>query len=115
AVVVGHIVAGHARQAEFVGIQLMRLSGSGRGKPQQRGGASTNDLGEFRIPRLEPGSYLLRAQTRNNMAPDDPTETQSVPTYYPGVLAIDQAQPIRIERGQTTTGIEMMLLDGTST
>ena len=114
-VIAGRVVDAHGEPAEFVQVQVLRLSGSSRSRPQQRGGASTNDLGELRIPRVEPGSYLLRAQGRNTMAPDDPSETQSVPTYYPGVLAIDQAQPIKVERGQTTTGIEMMLLDGVST
>jgi hypothetical protein len=112
-VIVGRIVDAHGEPAEFVQIQVLRLPLSGRGKPQMRGNAQTNDLGEFRAPRLEPGTYLIRAQSRNT-APDDPSESQPVPTYYPGVLSLDQAQPIKVERGQTTTGIEIMLLDGVS-
>ncbi len=111
-VIAGRLTDAQGEPAEFVQIQVLRLP-PGRGKPQQRGGGSTNDLGEFRLPRLEAGRYLVRAQTRN-MTPDDPTDTQPVPTYYPGVLSIDQAQPIAIERGQTATGIEFALLDGIS-
>ena len=113
-VIVGRIVDAHGEPAEFVQIQILRLPPSGRGKPQIRGNSQSNDLGEFRAPRLEPGTYLIRAQSRNNSAPDDPSESQPVPTYYPGVLSLDQAQPIKVERGQTTTGIEIMLLDGVS-
>ena len=112
-VIAGRITDAHGEPAEFVQLQVLRLPPAAHGKPQQRGGGSTNDLGEFRLPRLEAGRYLVRAQNRN-MTPDDPIDTQPVPTYYPGVLSIDQAQPITLERGQVATGVEFMLLDGTS-
>jgi hypothetical protein len=112
-VIAGRITDLHSEPAEFVQIQVLRLPMSGHGTPQQRGGGSTNDLGEFRLPRLEPGRYLLRAQTRNTV-PDDPAETQPVPTYYPGVSSMDEAQPITIERGQVAAGVEFMVLDGMS-
>ena len=112
-VIAGRMTDTHGEPAEFVQIQVLRLPPSGHGQPQQRGGGSTNDLGEFRLPRLEAGRYLVRAQTRN-MTPDDPSDTQPVPTYYPGVLSMDEAQPITIERGQVATGVEFMLLDGMS-
>jgi hypothetical protein len=112
-VIAGRVTDAHGEPAEFTQIQVLRLPPAGHGKPQQRGGGSTNDLGEFRVPRLEPGRYLVRAQTRT-MTMDDPTDTQPVPTYFPGVASIDQAQPITIERGQAATGVEFMLLDGMS-
>jgi hypothetical protein len=112
--ITGRVVDSHGEPAEYVNIQLLRLPPSGHGRPQQRGSAGTNDLGEFRIARLDPGSYVLRAQARTNMGGDDPGDTQSLPTYYPGVLSIDDAQPITIERGQTAAGIEIVLIDGTS-
>src|SRR5262249_43831382 len=92
--IAGRIVDAHGEPAEGVQIQVFRAAASGRGRPQQRGGAGTNDLGEFRVARLEPGSYLLRAQGRNTMAGDDPSDVQVAPTYFPGVAAMDQAQPI---------------------
>src|SRR5262245_24372106 len=110
-VIVGRVLDQYGEPAESVTIQILRVPASGHGRPQQRGSAQTNDLGEFRIPRLEPGSYLLRAMSRNNA--DEPGETQSLPTYYPGVVSIDDAQPIAIGRAQTASGIELMLLDGT--
>lgn len=63
-----------------------------------RGGNQANDLGEFRIPRLEPGRYLLQVRPQpgrfmdDSMLPAEP-QPQPIPTYYPGVLAMDQAQP----------------------
>lgn len=111
--ITGRVSDSHGEPAEYVNIQLLRMP-SGHGRPQPRGNTGTNDLGEFRIARLDPGSYVLRAQGRSNIAGDDPSDTQSLPTYYPGVLSIDEAQPITIERGQTAAGIEIVLLDGTS-
>jgi hypothetical protein len=113
-VITGRVVDAYGEPAEHVQLQVWRLPASGHGKPQFRGGgSSTNDLGEFRIARLEPGKYVVRALSRGT-SPDDPSDTQPVPTYYPGVLTIDQAQPISIERGQTAAGVEIMLLDGVS-
>src|SRR5205085_793272 len=82
-------------------VQALRLPKSGRGTAQPRNGTNTNDLGEFRLARLEPGKYLVFVMPqRREMffgpgAPSpDQAELQPVPTYYPGVPAIDQAQPI---------------------
>ena len=36
---------------------------------------------------------------------------QPVPTYYPGVTGMDQAQPIAVERGASTMGVEIALVD----
>jgi hypothetical protein len=110
----GHVVDAHGEPAESVTVQVYRVTASGRTRPQQRLGASTNDLGEFRLAHLEPGSYLLRVQGRNAMSGDDPSDVQSVPIYFPGVMAMDQAQPITIERGQTVSGIELTLLEASS-
>src|SRR6266850_6554937 len=111
--IAGRILDPHGEPAEYVQIQILRVPASGHGRPQPRGNAQTNDLGEFRLPRLESGGYLLRAQSRNNSMGDDPSESQSLATYYPGVASIDEAQPIAVERGQAATGVEFMLVDGT--
>jgi hypothetical protein len=112
--IVGHVVDAHGEPAESVTIQVYRVSPSVRSRPQQRGATTTNDLGEFRVARLEAGSYLLRATGRNSTAGDDPSDTQSLPVYYPGVPSMEQAQPITVERGQTAAGIEIMLVEATS-
>src|SRR6266487_55171 len=45
-VITGRLTDAQGEPAEFVQIQALRLP-PGRGKPQQRGGGATNDLGEF--------------------------------------------------------------------
>ena len=40
---------------------------------------------------------------------------QPLPTYYPNVLALAQAQPITVNRGETMAGVEVMLAEGMPT
>jgi hypothetical protein len=86
------------------------------GQPPQSfsNSGGVNDLGEFRISRLQPGSYYLLAVPRGGGqwggGPDQQT-TAAVPTYYPGVLSIDQAQPILVERGQTVSGMDFPVIE----
>jgi len=123
--ITGRVVDAHGDPVEFAQIQAMRLPKTGRGRPQMRSGASTNDLGEFRLPRLEPGKYIVFVMPRrDNMmmygppgmpgvpAQSEVVEPQPVPTFYPGVLAIDQALPIAVERGTSVTGVEIALVEG---
>jgi Carboxypeptidase regulatory-like domain len=107
----GRVVDSHGEPVEFANVQVMRLPRRGGGHVTMRGGATTNDLGEFRVARLEAGSYLLLAQPRRNAYAD--SETRPVPTFYPGSLMREQAVPITIERGGSVTGLELALVDGT--
>jgi hypothetical protein len=116
--ITGHVVDAHGDPLESAQVQALRLPKSGRGRPQASSMTSTNDLGEFRLARLQPGKYLVLVMpTRQNMfvmpgQPADLVEPQPVATYYPGVLAIDQAQPISVERGASATGVEISLVEG---
>jgi carboxypeptidase family protein len=108
----GRVVDSHGEPVELANVQVIRVSRSGRGRPAVRSGGVTNDLGEFRVPRLEPGNYLLRVQPRSDVQQDGPP-TQSVPTFYPGVLAREQALPITVERSASVTGVDLALVDAT--
>lgn len=115
--IVGHAIDAYGDPVESVNISAMRLPKWGRGSPQMRGSSMTNDLGEYRLGRLEPGQYVLMATPQRGMTSGPPrdgdTEPQPVPTFYPGVASIDLAQPIRLERGATLSGIDVLLLEGT--
>jgi uncharacterized GH25 family protein len=84
------------------------------GGPHRRltpvGDAQTNDLGEYRIFGLAPGSYYLSVST--GAAEEDPTAipqpAASGPakprlrypvTYYPGVINSDDAAPLKLAAG----------------
>ena len=53
---------------------------------------------------------------RFDFNPNEPmvADLQPMPTYYPGVLSLEQAQPITVERGMSITGLDVMALEGVS-
>lgn len=115
--ITGRVVDAYGDPVEFAQVQALRVPKFGRGKPQAQGSVSTNDLGEFRLARLGTGKYLVLVMPRRDMSGGlgaDAAEQQPAPTYYPGVPGIDQAQPIAVVRGTSTTGAEVMLVDGVS-
>jgi protocatechuate 3,4-dioxygenase beta subunit len=81
------------------------------------GSAQTNDLGEYRIPSLAPGSYVVRAAWRNNMAgpryPNRPLpsapESIYVATHYPSEPDLNAAAAVTVEMGAEVRGIDIRL------
>ena len=109
--IAGRVVDPNGDPVDGAGLRVLRLPKSGRGTPQMRAAGATNDIGEFRVAGLEPGSYLLVAVPRQGMQ-DDSLPTHPVPTFFPGVTSPDQAQPIVIERGLSALGLQMVMMDG---
>lgn len=106
-------------------VNVLRIPGTGRlGRPTQRAGGSTDDRGEFRLGRLEAGTYIVQVTPRRQPSPGEmmiasggtpaqaPASAEPLPTYYPGALAIEQAQPITLEKGQSVTDIDVVLSEG---
>lgn len=111
--IAGRVFDAHGEPVENASISLLLVQKGGR--PLQRGGGQTNDLGEFRIWRLEPGRYLLRARAMNNSANDARPLPQPVPVYFPNATTIDQAQPIVLNRGESVTGVDIVLSEAIPT
>ena len=93
--ITGRVMDAHGDPVDMANITVLFLPKGGR--PQQRGGSATNDLGEFRIPRLQPGRYIVRARGQNAIDPEtnNPSEKplpQPLPVYFPNALSPDQAQ-----------------------
>ena len=111
----GRVVDAHGDPVEFASVSALRLVPGG--KPQQRAGQQTNDLGEFRLSRLEAGTYVLLVAPRRHPPEEWPAgseeQPQAVPTYYPSTASIDQAQAITLEKGQSVSGLDVVLADGT--
>jgi len=119
----GRVFDANGDVVENVQVVLLRVPAGGRvGKPTQRGGSQTDDLGEFRIGRLEPGTYLVQAMARRDsemgfgpsaaQMPQAPPLPAPLPTFYPAALAMEQAQPIVVDRAQAVTGIDIVLGEG---
>ena|SRR5829696_4500884 len=74
-------------------------------EPMQTGGAQTDDHGSYRLFGLQPGEYMVAAQTRDF---GGPVEVQGeavgfARAYAPGTPSILQAQRIRLARGTEAT------------
>jgi len=120
--ITGRVFDANGDPVEFAQVSLLRIPPGGRtGKPAMRQSTQTNDLGEFRLGRLEEGTYAVQVSARRDemmfgpmppQAQPPPPLPQSVPTFYPGALSIDQAQPIVVDRSQAVTGIDIVLGEG---
>ena len=73
---------------------------------------TTNDRGEYRIPDLLPGRYLIMVNptpdlsgfsTSSPQHPDDKQETAYLPTYYPGTTDRSQAAFLELRPGDETS------------
>ena len=118
----GRVLDANGDPIDFAQVTVIRVPSSGRlGRPTMRASGGTDDRGEFRMGRLDAGTYLLQVIVRRQPSPEDmmpgatpaPPLAQPLPTYYPGALAIEQAQPIALEKGQSVTDVDVVLLEGT--
>jgi Carboxypeptidase regulatory-like domain len=114
AAITGRVVDVYGDPVENAWVQVLRVAAHGRANniPSNRGGTSTNDLGEFRVSRLQPGSYVLFVSPRNQG--DDPSEWQPAPTYSGGAASLAEAQRIVLERAQSVSGVEIVLGEATA-
>jgi hypothetical protein len=90
-------------------VRSQLMNGTRQMMPTGRG-ASTNDLGEFRIFGLPPGRYYIAAVYRGAMGSDSDDRSGYAPTYYPGTGNMAQAQRITIAAGQTIDSVNFTLL-----
>ena len=115
-VIVGRVVDEDGDVVSGIQVQAMKQVWL-RGKLtlMQRGGSSTNDLGEFRTGSLDPGKYYLMAQAgmaaNGNEAPAMPGAPQlrQVPTYFPDATSATSAAQISVAAGQTVSGMDIRL------
>jgi protocatechuate 3,4-dioxygenase beta subunit len=82
--------------------------------------AQTSDIGEFRLPNLEPGRYLVVAASRNGGQNRRPLQNSeplpSTPdmvyasTYYPSTTSATTATPVDVAPGGEIRGIDVRLV-----
>jgi protocatechuate 3,4-dioxygenase beta subunit len=86
---------------------------NGRRLPLAARIATTNDLGEYRLTGLDPGTYQIRASTTDVWESDDGKTTYvHAVTYFPGVGAADQPQTINLPLGQEVSGLDFRMIAG---
>lgn len=73
--------------------------------------AQTNDIGQYRLYGLPPGTYYVRTQatTWDSTSPLDEGVSFAA-TYYPSSAGAAQAQPVTVRVGQERTGVDVSLV-----
>src|SRR5207248_2679210 len=77
------------------------------------------DIGEYRIPSLDPGRYLVSTNSRNQSSnmmqtpsteplPDTPDMVYAA-TYYPSTMDSANAVPVDVGAGSEIRGIDIRL------
>jgi hypothetical protein len=111
AVITGRVVDEFGEPSTNVHVAPMRYQFDEKGRRRLISvtGASTNDLGEFRIFALAPGDYYLSA-----VFPTDFGESNDrsgyAPIYYPGTADVDLAERLTVTSGQTVSDLLLTLL-----
>lgn len=110
--ITGKIVDADGDAVPGISVRAVRSgkAGSGRDGDQEAEGV-TNDVGEYRIPNLHPGRYVVRADPGSEDKPvPNPAEKGHereravyVSTYYPGTRDDKQAGPIQVIPGGIAT------------
>jgi hypothetical protein len=71
----------------------------------------TNDAGDYRLSGLEPGTFRLRARSREVWESDDGKTAHSYAvTYFPGVTVVERPQTIDLNVGQEVGGLDFQLV-----
>lgn len=105
-VIAGKVVDGFGQALQSAQIQALGLRNSG-GKIQVLTSAETNDLGEYRLSGLDPGTYRLRAMYRDGRASElDPTPLTMATSYYG---SSEKPAEIPVKAGSVTMGIDFIL------
>lgn len=71
--------------------------------------STANDLGEYRLFGLAPGTYFVSAVLRNFNMGDSADRSAYAPTFYPGTGNMAEAQKLTVAPGQTITGVNLTL------
>jgi hypothetical protein len=118
--IAGRVVDTYGDPIEGAAVMVMYMQRNGR--TQQRASGMTNDLGEYRVSRLQAGRYLVRVRSQlafqgdpgGTPSPDKPLPVP-LPVYFPSALSQDQAQTVVVNRGETVSGIDVTLAEGVPT
>ena len=85
----------------------------GRRTPVTAATSTTNDLGQYRLSGLAPGSYLIRASTLDTWTGDEGRASYSfAPTYYPGATALSDGEAVTLVPAQELSNLNFGLRPG---
>jgi Carboxypeptidase regulatory-like domain len=110
AVIAGRVVDEDGDPAPNIQLQLLRYSyRKGKRKLEPWENSSTNDLGEYRLFGLSPGTYYLSATPNEGPRPETGRQGYA-PTYYPGTSDSTGATALELLPGTLLRGVEITLM-----
>ena len=117
--ITGRVTDENGEPIEGVSVYAMRslfYEGRRRLVPVSGSSVRTDDEGEYRIPRLAPGTYQVMASTKETWTVVDKSGRETVfgymPTYYPGVPGPGEARRVQVGLGEYVRGIDVQLVPG---
>jgi hypothetical protein len=121
AVITGKVLDEDGEPVANVQVRAMRyLYRGGKRQWSQVENATTTDIGEFRLPGLEPGRYVVSSNPRNigmqarRLQSDEPLPATPdqvyAATYYPSTPDATTAVPIDVGAGGEIRGIDIRLV-----
>lgn len=115
----GAVIAGTVSDEtgiEYAGVRVDALEYRylrGRQVPVTAATTSTNDLGQFRLPGLPTGRYVIRATASATWTNEADSATQVyAPTYYPGAASIAEGEVIALLASQEMSNVNFALRPG---
>jgi hypothetical protein len=105
ALLTGHVNGTDGEPLEGAQVKVKGASViDGRKQWQERGSATTNEDGVFRIANLPPGSYCVQVESswgrRGLVVPGRDGPQGYRPTYFPGVPDLASATPVQLQGGE---------------
>src|SRR5690606_36533189 len=106
AVVSGRVATSDGSSPGMINVQLLRLGyRNGLRALVPAGNARTTRAGDFRIAKLQAGSYYLLAEGQQRGMGLAPRAEVDQPTYFPGSNRFPEAEPINVATGEVVEGI----------
>jgi uncharacterized GH25 family protein len=120
-VITGKVLDEDGEPVANVQVRAMKMAyRDGRKQWVQTGNGSTSDIGEYRIPSLDPGRYLIATnqlmrgpgmmQTAPTAPLPDTPDLRYASTYYPSTLDESNAVPVDVAPGAEARGIDVRLV-----
>lgn len=116
--IVGRVTDETGEPIEGVSIYAMRLlffEGRRRLVPVGSSSIATDDIGEYRMNRLPPGTYAVMASTKETWTVTEngiDTVFGYMPTYFPGVARSADARRVTLKVGQEAPATDFALVPG---
>lgn len=91
----------------FIRTLATRRALIGKQEISSRTSVRTNDIGEYRLALLEPGSYYVGAAPPLQLGHLDRTERV---TYYPRVVRVEKGKAVAVAPGQEVNGVDIQII-----